>query len=171
MSEPTLLVIEPHENLRAAYASVLRFAGYRVHEASCGISARDRLLTERPGLVLMNVQLPLLEDALLLVRRSRADVGLQGTTWVALCRSDGALSGAQQAEFDAVLQTPLSYTQLVGTASLFAGGERSGHGSVSPIAMGSTHGTGSTHARGRLNSERRGRTLALDTLIGVAPYK
>ncbi len=167
MPEPTLLVIEPHENLRDAYASVLRFAGYRVHEASCGVSARERLQTERPALVLMNVQLPLLEDALMLMRRSRTDAALQATVWVALCRSDAPFSGAQQSEFDAVLHPPLSYTQLVGTASLFVDGERSGHGSMSASAMWSTDPNGSVLARGGLNSERRRRTLSLDTLIGV----
>ena len=123
MAEPTtLLVIEPDENLRQAYASVLRFAGYRVDEASCGIAARECLRAQRPELVLMNVQLPTLESALGLLRQFNGDSGSQTyTSWVALCRSDAALSGAHEAEFDAVLRTPVSYTELLGTASVKTG--------------------------------------------------
>ena len=124
MTKPTMvLVVEPHENLRDAYASVLRFAGYRVDEAWCGVSAREQLQAARPKLVLLNVQLPTVEDALLLLRRSRSQVALHGITWVALSRSDVALSGAQQAEFDAVLRTPVTYSELLGLASVFTMGE------------------------------------------------
>lgn len=126
----TLLVIEPDENLRRAYASVLRFAGYRVDEASSGIAARERLQAQRPELVLMNVQLPTLEGALGLFRQFKGDTGSQtNTSWVALCRRDAALSGVHEAGFDAVLHTPVSYTELVGTASVFAGSEFAHDGS------------------------------------------
>jgi CheY-like chemotaxis protein len=122
MSIPTtLLVIEPHENLRDAYASVLRFAGYRVDEASCPISARERLMAVRPKLVLVNVQLPTTDDAITLLRRARTNRALEGTTWVALCEGAIGMNGGQQAEFDAVLRTPVSYNDLVSAASAFTG--------------------------------------------------
>jgi CheY-like chemotaxis protein len=122
MSIPnTLLVVEPHENLRDAYASVLRYAGYRVEEASCPISARERLLAARPKLVLLNIHLPTTEEAIRLLRRARMDRALEGTTWIALCEGGAGLNGAQQAGFDAVLRTPVSYNDLVGAAAAFTG--------------------------------------------------
>lgn len=122
MPKPTsLLVIEPHENLRDAYASVLRFAGYRVHEASCAVTARERLLAARPALVLLNVQLPTADDAMTLLRQCRTDRSLNEVTWVAICEDEAGLNWAEQGEFDAVLRTPVSYTDLVGAAGVFSG--------------------------------------------------
>lgn len=113
----TLLVIEPHENLRDAYASVLRFAGYRVHEASCALTARERLQATRPNLVLVNAHLPTADETMDLLRRARKDRRLDGVTWVAICQDHDGLTWSQQSEFDVVLNTPISYTDLVGLAT------------------------------------------------------
>jgi CheY-like chemotaxis protein len=128
MPKPTsLLVIEPHENLRDAYASVLRFAGYRVHEASCVVTAREHLLAARPSLVLVNVHLPTSGEAISLMRRCRTDRALDEVTWVAICEDEMGLDRAEQSEFDAVLRTPLRYADLLGAAGVFGGAPPSTH--------------------------------------------
>lgn len=123
----TLLVIEPHENLRDAYASVLRFAGYSVDEASCALSGSERLRAARPNLVLVNAHLPTADDTMSLLRRARSDRRLDGVTWVAICQDRDGLNHAQQAEFDAVLNTPVSYIDLVGLATVFSGEQALAH--------------------------------------------
>jgi CheY-like chemotaxis protein len=123
----TLLVIEPHENLRDAYASVLRYAGYRVQEAECAVTAGERLEAATPRLALMNVHLPTVADGLWFLRRHRRDPLLRSTVWVALCDSRAALNPSEQREFDAVLCQPLSYTDLIGAAAVYAG-SADGHG-------------------------------------------
>ncbi len=129
----TLLVIEPHENLRDAYASVLRFAGYRVDEAACSVSAHERLLSAKPRLVLVNAHLPTAEDVMRLLRRYRSDPAFSSTTWVAVCESGAALNMPEQREFDAVLHTPISYADLIGVASAFATGSTRARSAAEPL--------------------------------------
>lgn len=122
MFTPTsLLVIEPHENLRDAYASVLRFAGYRVHEASCAVTAQEQLCTARPSLVLLNPHLPTVDEAMELVRRCRADRRFADVTWVAICEDKTARSVAREPDFDIVLRAPLRYQDLIQAAGIVCG--------------------------------------------------
>jgi CheY-like chemotaxis protein len=125
-----LLVIEPHENLRDAYASVLRFAGYPVEESACAVSAGVHLSSIRPRVVLMNPQLPTAGDGLRLLRRYRREPALRSTIWIAVCDSGDGLSMAERQEFDAVLPMPIRYADLIGIAAAFA--EESAAPAVAP---------------------------------------
>lgn len=69
---PLILVVEDNEANQLLATAVLELAGYRVELASSAKEAVERLTTNQPDLILMDVQLPG-EDGLGLTRRLKAD--------------------------------------------------------------------------------------------------
>jgi len=69
---PLILVVEDNEANQVLATAVLELAGYRVELASSAKEAVERLTTNQPDLILMDVQLPG-EDGLGLTRRLKAD--------------------------------------------------------------------------------------------------
>ena len=69
---PLILVVEDNEANQVLATAVLELAGYRVELAASAKEAVERLTTNQPDLILMDVQLPG-EDGLGLTRRLKAD--------------------------------------------------------------------------------------------------
>jgi two-component system, cell cycle response regulator DivK len=67
-----ILVVEDNEANQLLASAVLELAGYRVELAASAREAVERLTTNQPDLILMDVQLPG-EDGLGLTRRLKAD--------------------------------------------------------------------------------------------------
>ena len=61
MAEETILLVEDNAVNRRLAEFLLRSQGYRVREAATAQEAFDLLRTERPALILMDVQLPAMD--------------------------------------------------------------------------------------------------------------
>jgi CheY-like chemotaxis protein len=53
-----VLVVEDFEDAREMYAEFFRFSGYRVLTASTGPEAMERIKTEKPDIIVMDISLP-----------------------------------------------------------------------------------------------------------------
>jgi two-component system cell cycle response regulator DivK len=85
-----ILVVEDHEDNRQILRVLLGSAGYSMIEAHDGETALTTTASERPDLILMDIQLPGL-DGYEVTRRIKADPALRGIPIIAV--TSYALSG------------------------------------------------------------------------------
>ncbi len=115
MSSPTILYVEDNELNRKLVRDLLRRTSYRLLEAPDGEAGVQMARAERPGLILMDVQLPKL-SGVEATRRLRADPATAGTPIIAI--TSFALSGdeqrAREAGASAYLPKPFSPFTLLG---------------------------------------------------------
>ena len=81
--QPTILVVEDHDDTREMLCLLGESWGFRVIEACNGLEAVEAALRERPQLILMDSRLPLL-DGLDATRRIRANALLDHVRILAL---------------------------------------------------------------------------------------
>jgi CheY-like chemotaxis protein len=81
--QPTILVVEDHDDTREMLCLLLEGWGFRVVEASNGLEAVEAASRERPQLIVMDGRLPLL-DGLEATRRIRANALLDQVKILAL---------------------------------------------------------------------------------------
>ena len=81
--QPTILVVEDHDDTREMLCIFLAGLGFRVVEACNGLEAVEAASRERPQLILMDGRLPLL-DGLDATRRIRQDALLDHVKILAL---------------------------------------------------------------------------------------
>lgn len=93
MSEKTILYVEDHELNRKIVRDLLRQTSYRLIEADDGEAGVAMARAERPGLILMDVQLPKL-SGIEATRQLRADPATAATPIIAI--TSFALSGDEQ---------------------------------------------------------------------------
>jgi two-component system cell cycle response regulator DivK len=109
-----ILVIEDHEENRRIMRDLLTHAGYEMLEAVTGEEGVAMAGTERPDLILMDIQLPGL-DGYEATRRIKADPALRGIPIIAV--TSYALSGddvkARVAGCDAYVTKPFSPRALL----------------------------------------------------------
>jgi two-component system cell cycle response regulator DivK len=109
-----VLVVEDEEDLRDIARFTLEGAGFEVIEAVNGVEGVAKSAAERPDLVLMDIQMPLL-DAYEATHRIKALPGMQRTPVVAA--SSFAMKGdeekARAAGCDAYVTKPYSPKQLL----------------------------------------------------------
>jgi two-component system cell cycle response regulator DivK len=109
-----ILVVEDQEDLRGVLRTLLSGSGYIVIEAADGEAGVSKALAERPDLILMDIQLPVLNgyDA---TRRIKADPNLKDTPVIAV--SSFAMKGdeekARVAGCDHYVTKPYSPMQLL----------------------------------------------------------
>src|SRR5262249_7529034 len=109
-----ILVVEDQEDLRAILHDFLSASGYTVIEAMDGIESVAKATSERPDLVLMDIQLPVLDgyDA---TRQIKALPGLTSIPIIAV--SSFAMKGdeekARAAGCDDYVTKPYSPVQLL----------------------------------------------------------
>ena len=115
MSSQTILYVEDNELNRKIVRDLLRRTSYRLIEAPDGEAGVQMALAERPGLILMDVQLPKL-SGVEATRRLRADPATADTPIIAI--TSFALSGdeqrAREAGASAYLPKPFSPFTLLG---------------------------------------------------------
>jgi two-component system, cell cycle response regulator DivK len=109
-----ILVVEDQEDLRGVLCTLLLGSGYSVIEAADGQSGVAKALSERPDLILMDIQLPVLDgyDA---TRQIKASPDLKETPIIAV--SSFAMKGdeekARAAGCDHYVTKPYSPIQLL----------------------------------------------------------
>jgi CheY-like chemotaxis protein len=92
-SPPLILVVEDNEVNQLLTASVLEREGFEVQLAGSSVQAMERLVSRKPDLILMDIQLPGM-DGLALTRRLKADPATANITVVALTAH--AMSGDRE---------------------------------------------------------------------------
>ncbi len=109
-----ILVVEDQEDNRQILRDLLGSVGYEMIEAGDGEAALVAAKTERPDLILMDIQLPLL-DGYEATRRIKADPDLKNIPIIVV--TSYALSGdegkARDAGCDAYVTKPYSPRQLL----------------------------------------------------------
>ena len=109
-----ILVVEDHEENRRIIRDVLTSAGYEMIEALTGEQGVELAASERPDLILMDIQLPGI-DGYETTRRIKANPALRGIPIIAV--TSYALSGddakAMQAGCDAYVAKPFSPRELL----------------------------------------------------------
>jgi two-component system cell cycle response regulator DivK len=109
-----ILVVEDQEDLRGVLRTLLAGTGYTVIEAADGQAGVAKALSERPDLILMDIQLPVLDgyDA---TRQIKASPDLKATPIIAV--SSFAMKGdeekARAAGCDHYVTKPYSPMQLL----------------------------------------------------------
>jgi two-component system cell cycle response regulator DivK len=110
-----ILVVEDHEDNRQILRVLLGSAGYNMIEAHDGETALTTAASERPDLILMDIQLPGL-DGYEVTRRIKADPALRAIPIIAV--TSYALSGdedkARAAGCIAYVAKPYSPLELLG---------------------------------------------------------
>ena len=109
----TVLVVEDFEDNRFMMRRLLEMSGYRVLEAINGEEAVDLARRERPGLILMDLSLPLL-DGLAATRRIRQHEDLRDVPIVAVSAHDTAdfHADALAAGCNDYVTKPIDFDQL-----------------------------------------------------------
>jgi two-component system cell cycle response regulator DivK len=109
-----ILIVEDQEDNRAILRDLLSHAGYDLIEATDGGQGVDLAQKERPDLILMDIQLPVI-DGYEATRRIKADARLKETPIIAV--TSYALSGdeakARAAGCDGYVTKPFSPRQLL----------------------------------------------------------
>jgi two-component system cell cycle response regulator DivK len=109
-----ILVVEDQEDLRGVLRDLLTGTGYTVIEAADGQIGVAKALAERPDLILMDIQLPVL-DGYDVTRQIKADPSLKATPVIAV--SSFAMKGdeekARAAGCDHYVTKPYSPVQLL----------------------------------------------------------
>ena len=115
-----ILVVEDQEDNRQILRDLLGSAGYKIIEAENGEEALAAVAKQRPDLILMDIQLPVM-DGYEATRRLKADPALK-TIPIIVVTSD-ALSGdegkARAAGCDAYVTKPYSPRQLLAKVKEF----------------------------------------------------
>ena len=115
-----ILVVEDQEDNRQILRDLLGSAGYEMIEAHDGEQALAAAQSQRPDLILMDIQLPVL-DGYQATRRIKAQSDLRAIPIIVV--TSYALSGdeekAREAGCDAYVAKPYSARQLLATISLY----------------------------------------------------
>jgi len=94
----TVLLVEDNEDNLLIYSTILRHSGYVVVEARDGQAGIDAARKEHPGLILMDVSIPII-DGLEATRRLKADPATKEIPIIALTAH--ALASDQQKAIEA----------------------------------------------------------------------
>ena len=110
-----ILVVEDQEDLRGVLRDLLTGSGYEVAEAADGQAGVAKAKSERPDLILMDIQLPII-DGYEATRQIKADPNLERTPVIAV--SSFAMKGdeekARASGCDGYVTKPYSPVKLLG---------------------------------------------------------
>ena len=120
---PTVLVVDDVADARAVISELMRSEAYRVVEAADGGEAVEAASRERPHLVLLDLNLPVL-DGLEVARRLRQLPWMEGVPVVAVTayHYHGMREAALEAGCDEYLPKPLDFDELAGLVRRILGG-------------------------------------------------
>jgi CheY-like chemotaxis protein len=104
----TVLIVEDNEHLRQMLASILRFSGYAILEASSGTQAIEKAAAAKPNLILLDLDLPDMSgiDATRAIKNNRLTREIPIIACTAASREE-ELEGALRAGIVDYLQKPV----------------------------------------------------------------
>jgi len=109
-----ILIVEDQEDLRGVLRDLLKGSGYAVVEAADGQAGVEKARSERPDLILMDIQLPVI-DGYEATRQIKADPNLKATPVITV--SSFAMKGdeekARASGCDSYVTKPYSPIQLL----------------------------------------------------------
>lgn len=119
-----ILVIEDHAPNATLVVDLLSFYGFRVSWAQDGEKGLEMLKSDRPDLILMDIQMPKM-DGYALTRQLKADEETKAIPIVALtaCAMVGDAERALAAGCDGYLTKPVNTRELPKTVKRFLQGE------------------------------------------------
>jgi CheY-like chemotaxis protein len=119
-----ILVIEDHAPNATLVVDLLSFYGFRVSWAQDGEKGLEMLKSDRPDLILMDIQMPKM-DGYALTRQLKADDETKAIPIVALtaCAMVGDAERALAAGCDGYLTKPVNTRELPKTVKRFLQGE------------------------------------------------
>lgn len=103
-------IIEDDQDLSTIFADALETVGYQVVQITDGLIAQERLKEEIPFLILLDMHLPYVSGADLLIQ-IKADERFNETT-VILTTADARMAEAYEGLADFVMVKPISFVQL-----------------------------------------------------------
>ncbi len=120
MPAPLVLIVDDVDDAQELYGDLLGFAGYRTIAARDGAAAIEAAMRERPDLILMDVQMPVL-DGWEATRRLKADARTRAIPIVVLTGHALAVheERARQAGCDAFLAKPCPPDELLRMVARF----------------------------------------------------
>jgi DNA-binding response OmpR family regulator len=107
---PLALIVEDDEKLSVIFTQALKQAAFETETARNGQAALDKLASQTPVLVVLDLHLPDVSGATVLqyIRQEPRLVKTQ----VILSTADAAMADALESQSDLVLIKPVSFTQL-----------------------------------------------------------
>ncbi len=110
-----VLIVDDAPEVRMLVGRFLTVKGFDVIEAKDGIRGLAAALAERPDVVLMDLNMPVM-DGFRATRQFRAHPELAGVTIIALTAEDDAASREAifEAGCDAFVRKPIDFEQLLG---------------------------------------------------------
>jgi two-component system cell cycle response regulator DivK len=114
MNNTTILVVEDNKTNRELIHELLQVRGFQILEAADGEEALALAKSNKPGLALIDIQMPKL-DGLQLVRLIRADSDLRDIPTIALTAyaMRGDREKAIEQGFDGYVTKPISFPLLL----------------------------------------------------------
>jgi len=112
-SLPRVLVVEDNQDNRELVVKVLEINGYQVIEAVDGEDAIEKIRTENPDLILMDLYIPKI-DGYEVTRRLKGDRGLRDIPVIALTAHamKGDMEEALAAGCDGYISKPIDVREL-----------------------------------------------------------
>lgn len=108
-----ILVVDDNENNRILMRDILKFHGYGVIEAENGVEALKKAKEEKPDLMLLDIQMPVM-NGFTVVRKIREDNELKDLIVIAI--TSFAMKGDQEkalsAGFDGYITKPINTRKL-----------------------------------------------------------
>ncbi len=111
VTEPTVLIADDDDDTRVMFRTLLGTKGYRVVEASNGVEVIDVTLRENPGLVLLDLGLPLM-NGLNVIRRLRNELQVIDIPVVVITGYDKHFDTALAAGCNDYLIKPIDFGRL-----------------------------------------------------------
>jgi CheY-like chemotaxis protein len=109
--KPTILIADDDDDTRAMLRTLLEMKGYLITEASDGQEAVEKTVQENPGLVLLDLGLPLL-NGLTVIRRLRDDYKMINVPLVVVTGFDKHIETAMAAGCVDYLMKPIDFDRL-----------------------------------------------------------
>jgi len=121
-----VLVVEDDLDLLGLLEMVLAEAGHRVRTASDGARALERVAEEMPGLILLDMRMPVM-NGWEFAREYRARHGRAAAPIVVVTAAEDARARAQEIGADAWLEKPFDLDDVVRMVSQFLGPADASH--------------------------------------------
>jgi CheY-like chemotaxis protein len=115
-----VLIVDDDRDIRETLEEILTFEGYEVATARNGADALDKARARRPGLILLDLFMPVMDGAEFR-RRQRADPQIGDIPVVVVSAAAGLQDRVRGLDVEAHLEKPLRIEQLLEVVGRYCG--------------------------------------------------